>query len=266
MNTSLESYIKTLLFTSKTKFIDWKEYDWNENIKDEDLADHPMIARNKKFYQNPMFWATIFDLRDFGFNVHGYSEKTIRQLEDILLDSSNDLVDTDILCMLLIKNIYTNVQLHKILNSKGVESFELNQLLLTVAGTEKNNKYYDILKKYEYKDEDGSVFVEACRNYKVDMIDNLLEKDQEEVTKSNSMGFLLLVKHGNYTKALELLDKGADIHALHDLGYKAFLKNDSNRFCPKGEEAAHNEIMNRFKTNECLKEVLSQKKETIEEE
>ena len=63
------------------------------------------------------------------------------------------------------------------------------------------------------------------------------------------MALSLACKHGCYTIALYLLDKGADINNHNGLPYKRFLINDSKRFCPKMEEASHNTLLSIFKNN-----------------
>lgn len=251
MDTSAISRIRLLLATNKTNPLKIDDFDYIEGkTKEEELVDS-LKMRNKRYYENPLFWLTIIGLQN---NTSGYSKKTIQELVDIVINPIDqyNAINQEIMEMFMFQNIFNPTQTIVIYDNhvkdKNKHQFDLNRLLS--VSMELDDQYYKELSRFDFEDTDGTLFLEACRNNKTIAIDDLIKMGVDPKL-NNSLGFILLVKHGDYTNALKVLDYGADIHTMNDLAYRSFLVNDGKRFCKKGEEASHNEIMHRFKEADC---------------
>ena len=241
----IEKHIKTLLRTSNTP-IDYKKFDYIEGVTtDDNMIESGFIIRGKRFYHNPIFWYIVIM---HGEKEYNYNKKTIFKLANILLDPNDtyNLMDSDIMAMCIKNGLLSANAVITIIKRKKLPI--INSIIINCINA-KNKNYYEKITSLDWKDEDSSILLDIIKENKLSVVKDLIENHGSDPKAHDSMALSLACKHGCYTIALYLLDKGADINNHNGLPYKRFLINDSKRFCPKMEEASHNTLLSIFKKN-----------------
>ena len=236
-----------------------KDYDYIDGETDiEDIYEKP-IMRFKRWYENPQFWFKIFSDKNLEpaqryMLINHYRNANSQILGAVF--SANKYKYSEKIMNLVIKSyIYSNtintpIDMEDVLYSSMAED---PKLFTKILGYMKDIKYKPRYGSYGNL-YNGSGFTKACSEGWLKIVHILLDEGADP-SKNDSMSLVITVKHGNYRVALELIDKGANIRTKHSLAYKMFLRNDKKRWCPKGQEAYHNMLMERFKENHCIDDI-----------
>lgn len=253
MRITTESQLISFLKTNK---INISDFDYKENAKN----DKQFIMRGRRFYENPWMWKLVFE------------NKKLKPAKDFFIDSYYRFADDNVFAAIF-KTDLKHEDIDELIDllkdsyyyKNDILKEELNLDSILVSAVIDDSSLFkailDFAKDVNYKPKygnfgnigNGEGFLEDCRIGNNDIFKILLEEGLD-ISQRDDLGFILAVKHSNYTFALKLLDYGASIDSKNGLAYKMFLRNNSKRYCKSGEEYSHNVLMKKFKENIKKKE------------
>lgn len=216
------------------------------------LNDYKFKEENNKFgirdvepIKNPYLWNHLIS-------------NQCNEAVDYLLDYGKDLITQDIIISLFQSrndNGLNITRVTKLLDivCKDENSTRSDVLLLGLIELDKVKMLklaLDYLREHNVEPNPNGAFIrgslaEAAKSGDKRMIDLILEYYPLTLEKSEDWPLLNCLKKGFYSLAKFFVNKGLDIHAKNDLGYKLMERNYKNKIEPTTEEErkAHDWLM-----------------------
>lgn len=223
-----------LICRLKTKGITLSDFDYKEGITTNKYMEaHPFISIGRRYYQNPHFWTVIFesdlsDEADFMYNMREFSpDYTILTSFIVAHNKIADRYIPSLINRFFVDNKNVDIEIKK----KAISD------LMVDAAYENRLDIYKLLEKAAIEggieplygtyanSGNGYCLYNACRHSDREFAHYLLDHDAD-VTLNDSMAFAIACKDANYKLALELVNKGIDIHTKKDLGRLMIMRND----------------------------------------
>lgn len=244
-NLEITSEIKFKEYLKKLN-IDVDSYNYDTSMDEDYLINHPWVMRNRMYYDNPNLWRLVFDKNltpaiKFLMNDNRVSDNNLGICNTCLYSNRDEVYE---LCQRHIES----------LTDEHEKSIDMDNFLWILVQQNKVDK----LKKMIWMAETlgvkpvhetwgniayGDALTEAVKFESNEMFDLLMKYDPSPMF-NESMPFCIATKYGFYNKALQLVNKGFDLHAMRDLGLKMIQRNDKAGFkTSKTEEFAKRALL-----------------------